>query len=172
MDWFSLGGVADIRAYQSRDYDQVRAFDCTTPGQKYTRDPQRVIRHAPDAIANDLNDDTWIAVAEHPEAGIVGVIVYQAQPVGSHGEVARPYIAALGVRRDQRRQGLGTLLKTAAMLDMADRGIDGPTVSLVNRRNIAMLRLNETRFRAIVERDFDDPNDDVVTAAIEPIDDV
>jgi len=55
-------------------------------------------------------------------------------------------------------------------LDMADRGIEGPTVSLVNRRNLAMLRLNETRFNATVERDVDDPNDDVITAAIEPVD--
>jgi hypothetical protein len=62
------------------------------------------------------------------------------------------------------------MLKTAAMLDMADRGIEGPTISLVNRRNVAMLQLNETRFNAVVERDLDDPNDDVITAAIEPID--
>jgi hypothetical protein len=33
-----------------------------------------------------------------------------------------------------------------------------------------MLRLNETRFNAVVERDLDDPNDDVITAAIEPVD--
>ena len=37
---------------------------------------------------------------------------------------------------------------------MADRGIVGPSVSLVNRRNIAMLRLNQTRFKAIVEGDL------------------
>ena len=81
-----------------------------------------------------------------------------------------PYVAALGVRINYRRQGIATMLKTAAMLDMADRGIGGPTVSRVNRRNTAMLRLNETRFNAIVERDLDDPNDDVITAAIEPVD--
>jgi hypothetical protein len=58
LDWSSLGGIVTIRAYQSRDYDQVRAFTCTTPGQKYTRDPQRVIRQAPDEIANDSTDET------------------------------------------------------------------------------------------------------------------
>jgi ribosomal protein S18 acetylase RimI-like enzyme len=131
-----------------------------------------VIRQAPDEIASDSSDDTWIAVAELPDGGIVGVIVYQAQPVGSHDPTIRPYVTALGVRRDYRRQGIATMLKTAAMLDMADRGIDGPTVSLVNRRNVAMLRLNETRFNAIAERDLDDPNDDVITAAIEPVDEV
>lgn len=170
MDWSALGGVVAIRAYQPRDHDQVRAFECTTPGQKYTRDPERVIRRAPDEIASDSSDDVWIAVAEHPDSGIVGVVVYQAQPVGLEDPTTRPYIAALGVRRDYRRQGIATMLKTAAMLDMADRGIEGPTVSLVNRRNLAMLRLNETRFNATVERDVDDPNDDVITAAIEPVD--
>lgn len=170
MDWSSLGGIVTIRAYQSRDYDQVRAFTCTTPGQKYTRDPQRVIRRAPDEIAEDPTAETWIAVADHPEGGIVGVIVYQAQLVGSEDPTIRPFIAALGVRRDYRRKGIATMLKTAAMLDMADRGIEGPTISLVNRRNVAMLQLNETRFNAVVERDSDDPNDDVITAAIEPVD--
>ncbi len=170
MDWSALGGAVTVRAYQPRDYDQIRTFRCTTPGQKFTRDPQRVIRHAPDDIAVDPSDEAWIAVAEHPDDGIVGVIVYQAQPVGSHDPAIRPYVAALGVRINYRRQGIATMLKTAAMLDMADRGIGGPTVSLVNRRNTAMLRLNETRFNAIVERDLDDPNDDVITAAIEPVD--
>jgi GNAT superfamily N-acetyltransferase len=170
LDWSSLGGIVTIRAYQSRDYDQVRVFACTTPGQKYTRDPQRVIRHAPNEIAEDPTAETWIAVADHPEGGIVGVIVYQAQLVGSEDPTIRPFIAALGVRRDYRRQGIATMLKTAAMLDMADRGIEGPTISLVNRRNVAMLQLNETRFNAVVERDLDDPNDDVITAAIEPVD--
>lgn len=170
MDWSSLGGIVTIRAYQSRDYDQVRAFTCTTPGQKYTRDPQRVIRQAPDEIANGSTDETWIAVADDPDGGIVGVIVYQAQLVGLVDPATHPFIAALGVRRDYRRQGVATMLKTAAMLDMADRGIEGPTISLVNRRNVAMLRLNETRFNAVVERDSDDPNDDVITAAIEPVD--
>lgn len=170
MDWSTLGGVVAIRAYRPSDYDQVRAFKCTSPGQKYTRDPERVIRHAPDEIANDPSDETWIAVAEQPDGEIVGVIVYLAQPVGSGDPAVRPYVAALGVRREFRRLGIATMLKTAAMLDMADRGIAGPTVSLVNRRNVAMLRLNETRFNAVVERDSDDPNDDVVTAAIEPVD--
>ena len=170
MDWSTLDGVVTIRAYQSSDYDQVRAFTCTTPGQKYTREPQRVIRHAPDEIANDPGDETWIAVADHPDVGIVGVIVYQAQPVGTEDPTTRPFIAALGVRREFRRQGIATMLKTAAMLDMADRGIEGPTISLVNRRNIAMRRLNESRFHAVAERDLDDPNDDVITAAIEPVD--
>ena len=56
-----------------------------------------------------------------------------------------------------------------AVLNMAGRGIGGPTISLVNRRDIAMLRLNETRFNAVAERDLDDPNDDVITATIEPV---
>lgn len=107
-------------------------------------------------------------VCEHD--GIVGVIVYQAQLVGSEDPATHPFIAALGVRHDYRRQGVATMLKTAAMLDMADRGIEGPKISLVNRRNVAMLRLNDTRFNAVVERDLDDPNDDVITAAIEPVD--
>jgi GNAT superfamily N-acetyltransferase len=171
LDWSSLGGVARVRAYQPRDYEQVRAFKCATAGEKYTKDPQRVIRNAPDEVGSDPDARIWIAVADHPGAGIVGVIVYQAQPVGvEEDQEVRPFIAALGVRREYRRKGIGTMLKTAAMLDMADRGIDGPTVSLVNRRNIAMLQLNQTRFNAIAERDPDDPNDAVVTAAIEPTD--
>jgi ribosomal protein S18 acetylase RimI-like enzyme len=171
LDWSSLGGVAKVREYQPRDYEQVRTFKCVTPGQKYTKDPQRVIRNAPDEIAADSDARIWIAVADHPDAGIVGVIVYQEQPVGlEEDQEFRPFITALGVHREYRRQGIGTMLKTAAMLDMADRGISGPTVSLVNRRNTAMLALNQTRFNAIAERDPDDSNDAVVTAAIEPAD--
>jgi len=75
LDWSALGGVVTIRAYRPRDHDQVRAFECTTPGQKYTRDPERVIRRAPDKIASDSSNDVWIAVAEHPDSGIVGVVV-------------------------------------------------------------------------------------------------
>ena len=110
-------------------------------------------------------------MAERPDAGVVGVVVYRAQAIGVElNEETRPFIAALGVRQEFRRRGIGTLLKTAAMLDMADRGIDGPTVSLVNRRNIPMLTLNQSRFEANVEPDPDDPSDLVVTAAIEPVD--
>ena len=149
----------------------VRSFKCETPGQNFTRDAQRVIRRAPDEIASDPDVEAWIAVAELPDVGIVGVVVYQAQAIGSEpNQETRPFIAALGVHQEFRRRGIGTLLKTAAMLDMADRGIEGPTVSLVNRRNVAMLRLNEMRFEAEAEPDPDDPSDLVVTVAIEPVD--
>jgi ribosomal protein S18 acetylase RimI-like enzyme len=64
-----------------------------------------VIRQAPDEIASDSSDDTWIAVAELPDGGgIVGVIVYQAQPVGSQDPTIRTHVTALGVRRDYRRR--------------------------------------------------------------------
>jgi GNAT superfamily N-acetyltransferase len=110
-------------------------------------------------------------VAEARDAGVVGVVVYRAQAIGVDlNQETRPFIAALGVRQEFRRRGIGTLLKTAAMLDMADQGIEGPTVSLVNRRNIPMLTLNQSRFEANVELDPDDPSDLVVTAAIEPVD--
>jgi GNAT superfamily N-acetyltransferase len=79
----------------------------------------------------------------------------------------RPYIAALGVRLEFRRRGIATRLKESAMLDMAERGLDGPTVSLVNRRNVAMQQLNVTRFHAVVDRYPDDANYDLVTVAIE-----
>ena len=171
MDWSSLGGVAEIRAYHQSDRGAVRSFRCETPGQNFTRDAQRVIRSAPDEIASDSDVGAWIAVAELPDAGVVGVVVYSAQAIGVELNLeTRPFIAALGVRQEFRRRGIGTLLKTVAMLDMADRGIDGPTVSLVNRRNIPMLTLNQSRFEANVEPDPDDPSDLVVTAAIEPVD--
>jgi GNAT superfamily N-acetyltransferase len=170
LDWSTLGGAAAIRPYAGRDYDEVRTFTCATPGQNFTRDAQRVIRKAPDEIGADFDDDVWIGVAEISETGIVGVVIYQVQVIGRapDGE-ARPFIAALGVRRDFRRRGIATLLKTAAMLDMADRGISGPTVSLVNRRNVAMMQLNTTRFDANAEPDPDSHEDLVVTVAIEPV---
>lgn len=147
------------------------SFRSETPGQNFTSDAQRVVRRAPDEITSDSDVDAWIAVAEVPDAGVAGVVVYRAQAIGAElNQETRPFIAALGVRQEFRRRGIGTLLKTAAMLDMADRGIDGPTVSLVSRRNIPMLTLNQPRFEANVEPDPDDPSDLVVTAAIEPVD--
>jgi hypothetical protein len=56
------------------------------------------------------------------------------------------------------------------MRDMADRGLVGPTVSLVDRRNHAMLQLNTTRFEAKVEPDPDVFNDRIVMVSIEPVD--
>lgn len=171
MDWSPFGGVAEVRALQHSDRDAVRSFRCETPGQNFTRDARRVIRRAPDEIASDSDVEAWIAVAELRDAGVVGVVVYRAQAIGREpNQETRPFIAALGVRQEFRRREIGTLLKTATMLDMADRGIDGPTVSLVNRRNVAMLTLNESWFEANFEPDPDDPGDLVVTVAIEPVD--
>ena len=170
MDWSTLGGVAEIRPYSLRDRDAVRAFTCVTPGLNFTRDVQRIIRQVPDQFAGEPDDEFWIGVAEVQGAGIVGVIVYQAQWIGrTLDDELRPFIVALGVHGEYRRRGIGTLLKTAAMLDMSDRGITGPTVSLVNRRNVAMMQLNTSRFDATAEPDPDSPSDLVVTVAVEPV---
>jgi GNAT superfamily N-acetyltransferase len=102
-----------------------------------------------------------------PGEGIVGVVVYHALRLGSISSNLRPYIAALGVRLEFRRRGIATRLKESAMLDMAEHGLEGPTVSLVNRRNVAMQQLNATRFHAVVDRYPDDEKYDLVTVAIE-----
>jgi len=171
LDWSSLGSVAELRPYREGDRDAVLSFSCTTPGLNFTCEAQHVIRSAPDLVGEVADDEVWIGWATIPRVGIVGVVVYHGQVFGVTGEsIVRPFIAALGIRRDYRRRGIGTSLKIAAMRDMADRGLVGPTVSLVDQRNHAMLQLNTTRFEAKVEPDPDVFNDRIAMVSIEPVD--
>ena len=66
-------------------------------------------------------------------------MVFTAQP----GELA--CIRALGVVRDRRNQGLGTLLKQEAIDHFRHIGATG-YYSLVDRFNLKMQRINEHRF--------------------------
>jgi ribosomal protein S18 acetylase RimI-like enzyme len=170
LDWSTLVGVAEIRPYRPSDADSLKSFVCVTPGENFTREVQRLIRDLPNQIDN-TTDDVWIGVAHDVNAGVVGVVVYQAATFGEPtNSEQRQFIVALGVRPEFRRRGVGTLLKTAAILDMSERGISGPTVSLVNRRNNAMMRLNTSRFSASAEPDPENPDDFIVTVVVEPLD--
>ena len=73
-------------------------------------------------------------------------MVFSAQP----GDLA--CIRALGVVRDRREQGLGTLLKQEAVDYFRKIGATG-YYSLVDRFNLKMQRINEHRFGLIGEAD-------------------
>jgi RHS repeat-associated protein len=68
-----VGAACVFRAYEDRDVGEVRRFRCVTPGQNFARDPERLIRRAPEAQRRHSDDNILIAVAEMPGEGIVGV---------------------------------------------------------------------------------------------------
>lgn len=121
-----------VRRYVEDDAAQLRSFTCSTPGQRWTKPPQKIIRAAPDAdecpsifVAEDLKFD---------RGRILGVIVFQVDEL---------YINSMGVVRDRRREGIGTALKQASLAEMVALGGTVTAVSSVHKKNIPMLKLND-----------------------------
>lgn len=128
-----------IRRYSAEDGEQLRHFKCYTPGCKWTKPPQRVIREAPDDLAREPGLAT-VFVAVHKNERIVGVVVFTCG-IESLPEPAIT-ICTMGVVRDMRCQGIATDLKGSVLAEAAALGIP-LVVSEVHKRNAPMLRVNE-----------------------------
>jgi RimJ/RimL family protein N-acetyltransferase len=150
-DWY-------IRAYQPRDCEQLKSFTCYTPGERWTKTPQRMIRQCPDAI-DDPDQDIQAFLAcqirfdltrlRNRETGrILGVIAF-----GRDGEDL--VSQTLGVVLDRRREGIGWALKRAALAEMIAAGHPEPVYSQVHKKNIAMNKLN-AKLGSDFERDPED----------------
>ena len=127
-----MAGRWQIRRYIDADASQLRSFTCSTPGQRWTKPPQKIIRAAPDAeecpsvfVAEDLKTD---------KGRILGVIVF---------DLEQPYIHSVGVVRDRRREGIGSSLKRASLAEMVALVGTVTAVSSVHKKNIPMIKLNE-----------------------------
>lgn len=124
-----------FRRYGDDDKLAVETFRCTTPGERWTKPPQRVIRCAPQEIRDGA--DARLVVAEEQAGRIVGVVVFGPN---EH----RWYIHAIGVVRDRRRQGIGERLKITALAEIAAvAGGRQNVFSEVHKNNLAMLGLND-----------------------------
>jgi hypothetical protein len=128
-----MAGEWRVRRYGDDDAAQLRSFTCFTPGQRWTKPPQKIIRAAPDS---DENPSIFVAVDLTARKGrILGVIVFDAD---------ERFINSLGVVRDRRQEGIGIALKRACLAELAAiAGTEVEVLSTVHKRNIPMRRLNE-----------------------------
>ena len=151
-----------VRAYHEDDRAQLTDFKCHNYSQKWTKAAQKVLREAPEAIA-DPAVDAAIVVAADARNRVVGAAVY-----GSRDGTNQ--IFSLGVVKDRRREGIGTGLKIAALADFAARGGRHDVFSQVHRRNDAMLGLND-KLGVARDKDPEDGEFWILAIAVEPEED-
>jgi RimJ/RimL family protein N-acetyltransferase len=137
-DWY-------LRAYGPADREKLKNFTCYTPGQRWTKTPQKMLRQCPDAIEDREQDVTvflacqirwdWARLRPRETGRILGAIAF-----GLDGEEL--VSQTLGVVLDRRQEGIGTALKRAALAAMIADGHEARVYSHVHKRNVAMNGLN------------------------------
>lgn len=135
-----MGAAAEdvvFRLYREDDREQVRRLKCRNPGQKWTKEAERVIREAPDLIAKGVEGQIIVAIDQ--KGRVVGAVVFGPDPDVD----GRPTIASLGVVRTRREEKIGTRLKQAALAELAAAGHRQDVFSQVHKYNRAMLGLND-----------------------------
>lgn len=155
----------EIRRYREADREAVESFRCVTPGQQHwTRPPEQCIRCAPADISEGVDAALFVA-EEKPSGRIVGIIVFgpDLDVEGQHR------IHAMGVVLDRRRQGIGTRLKVAALVEIATTVGHRAVFSRVHRNNVAMIGLND-KLRAEKELDPDHPAHFISVVVVNPVD--
>jgi hypothetical protein len=122
--------------YAPTDRPEVGRFRCAHYGDKAAEAAQKVIRGAPDHMA-DFGRDPMVVLARD-EGDLVGVVIFGPEDE----EVVTVF--SLGVKLSRQRQGIGTLLKICAMGITANRS-DWPksVASEVHRTNYKMIALND-----------------------------
>ena len=150
-DWY-------VRICRSSDHARLKTFCCYTPGEKWTKVPQKMIRDAPDLLMSGDQDVRvlvacptkwgWRRLRKGEDGRVLGVIVFGA-------EGAEFVSHAIGVVTDRRREGIGTALKKAALAEFLADSETRVVSSQVHRRNRAMLGLNK-KLGAETQRDPED----------------
>jgi hypothetical protein len=127
--------VPSIRPYEGRDKAQIKAFVCVQPWQRWRLVAQEIIQESPEECENG---DAEILVAVEGQA-VLGVIVFRKD-----SQVPNTWEScSLGVLIPRQRQGIGEGLKIAAIEEVVSRDGVLDFISTVNKRNEAMLALND-----------------------------
>ena len=142
--------VVRARVYQDTDRQAVERFSCAQLGNKAAEAAERVIRSAPEHLA-EFGVWCWIVVA-FDDSGIVGVIVFGLE---SEDDPAVT-IFSLGVQLARQHQGIGTYLKRLILGVVAGmEGWPNSVISQVHRTNYRMIGLNK-KLGVVSERDPED----------------
>jgi len=129
-----------LRPLTAADEPALSTFTCVTYKEPWTAPVQEMIR---DHLAGNLASGAVSAVGAWAGDDLRGVAAWRIE-----GNICHSVL--LAVRTGQRRQGIGSMLKTAVLSEATAAGL-AVVVSQVHWDNEAMIELN-AHFGASIER--------------------